>query len=137
MRLRELIAAGSLLLLAGCATSTEYPPGLPGDLIRNDQGTLTGVWRDRQGLVVTIDLNIGTFAAQKGCTTSGGALTALGGSRFRIDRYETGLSNDKCGPWRSGPEIAPFDGQIVDLTRTGFRLTAQGGGTSITLDRVR
>ena len=137
MRLREAAAAATLLLATGCATSSARAPGLPGDLIRTDPGTLTGVWHDRCGLVVTIDLNIRTFAAQKNCTLSGGALVTVGPDRFRIDRYETGYSTDRCGPWRNGPAIAPFDGTDVRLVRTADRLVASNGNTTVTLDRVR
>ena len=137
MWLREVTIATSLLLTAGCATPSAIAPGLPGDLIRNDEGTLSGVWRDRRGLVLTINLHTATFAAQKGCTISGGVLVPLGQDRFRIDRYESGYLTDDCGPWRSGPAIAPFDGEDVALVRNGDRLLATGGGASITLDRLK
>ena len=137
MRRRKLAGAALLLLATGCTNPTARAPGLPGDIIRSDQGTLTGVWRDRRGLVVTIDLNIRTFAAQNGCTLSGGALIAVGQDRFRIDRYETGYSTDRCGPWANGPAIAPFDGTEVALVRTADRLVASNGNTTITLERVR
>ena len=95
------------------------------------------MWRDRRGLVVTINLHNGTFAAQNGCTISGGVLALLGPDRFRIDRYESGFSTDECGPWKSGPAIAPFNGTEVGLVRTGDRLVATGGGKSVALSRVR
>ena len=135
-RLLEVIAA-MLLLTAGCTAPDRYGPGLPGDINRNDQGTATGVWRNDRGLVVTIDLNIGTFAAQNGCTLSGGALIPLGHDRFRIDRYrDDSHSTDKCGPWKNGPAILPFDGGELTMTRTGNRLVATGDDKSTTLDRV-
>ena len=137
MRRRNLAVAALLLLAPGCATPPARSPGLPGDIIRSDQGTLTGVWRDRRGLVVTIDLNIRTFAAQNGCTLSGGALIAVDHDRFRIDRYDRGFASEDCGPWKNGPAIAPFDGGEVTLVRTGDRLVATGGGEAVTLIRVR
>ncbi len=136
MRPRD-VAAVALLLLAGCASSAARKPGLPGDLIRQDDGSISGVWRDGRGLLATIDLNIRTFAAQKGCTINGGALIAMGGERFRIDRYESGYSTNACGPWKNGPAIAPFDGGEILLVRTGDRLVATGGGRSVIMTRVR
>jgi hypothetical protein len=76
-----------------------------------------------------MDLSISrfsSFAVRKGCTVSGGMLSALGDARYRIGRYETGFASDQCGPWRNGPDIAPFDGAEVRLERTGFKLIASG-----------
>ena len=136
MRLHEFGWIVSALLIVGCATPASKQPGLPGTLIRDDEGTLSGVWRGRSGLVVTIDLHINTFAAQKGCTLSGGALVALGNDHFRIDRYDSGYSTDQCGPWRNAAAIAPFDGGSVGLVRAGKTLLATAGNTSVTLVRL-
>lgn len=137
MRRPEYAAAAALLLLAGCASPAARAPGLPSDLIRDDDGTVSGVWRDQRRLVATIDLRIRTFAAQSGCTISGGALVSLGQGKFRIDRYDSGYASDKCGPWTNGPAIAPFDGGEITLVRTGDRLVASGGGKTVSLIRVR
>ncbi|MFC7536372.1 hypothetical protein ACFQPG_03210 [Sphingomonas sp. GCM10030256] len=123
------------LLLAGCAgPSWKSEPGLPGDLARHDQGDLSGVWRSAR-LTVTIDQQIGTFAAQSGCTISGGVLHHIEGGRFHLWRYESGFASDRCGPWRNGPELAPFDGAEVVLMGVGNRLRATGPGRSAELWR--
>ena len=120
-------------LLAACAPTTDQV-GLPYTLLNHDDGTISGVW-DGGGLVLTIDLSIGTFAAQSGCTLSGGTLTALGEGRYRIGRYETGFSTDDCGPWKNGPAIAPFDGSEVAVIRNGNRLHVSGPSRTLDLQR--
>jgi len=102
--------------------------------MNHDDGSVSGVW-DGNRLVLTIDLSIGTFVAQSGCTISGGTLTALGADRYRIGRYETGYSTDDCGPWKNGPAIAPFDGSEVAITRKADRLHVSGPAGTLDLKR--
>jgi hypothetical protein len=133
-------------LLAGCSPAGwMLQPGLPGELARNDQGTITGTWREirRDGRSVSSGYapTIGspspyTFAAQKECTTAGGVLVQLAADEFRIERYEDGLETAGCGPWRAGPEIAPFNGSAVTLQRRGVHLVATGSGHSVELVRL-
>ena len=137
MRRRDLAVAVAAALAAGCATPISQAPGLPGELIRSDDGTISGVWRDRRGLTLTINLTIGTFAVQRDCMISGGTLRPESRDTYRIGRFETGFADSRCGPWRSGPAIAPFDSNEVTLVREGVRLLATGGGQSLTLDRLR
>lgn len=141
----HLINAASFL--SGCAPhAPTLEPGLSEDLVRHDEGTITGSWREtlRNGRRVNkgYALSIGyphpfTFAAQKGCTVTGGVLEELRGGFYRIQRYESGFSTPGCGPWRSGPELAPFDGSEVMLSREGDRLFARGEEHSIEFVRLR
>ena len=123
-----------------------HEPGLPADLARDDRGTITGSWREvlrdgrrvSRGYAVTIGYPYPyTFAAQKGCTVSGGLLIPISASRYRIEHYKSGFGTEGCGPWRAGPEIAPFDGADVTLTRRGLHLFVVGGGHSVELVRLR
>nr|WP_295374705.1 hypothetical protein [uncultured Sphingosinicella sp.] len=143
MRLSPIIVT---MLLSGCAPAAwQLAPGLPGDLAREDPGTITGAWQEvtREGRPVRngYSLSIGyphpyTFAARKGCVATGGVLVPLGGDRFRIDRYESGYATEGCGVWRPGPEVAPFDGSEVLLSRHSLRLSAMGGGRTVELRRL-
>ena len=120
--MRALIA--TLLLLTGCAT-----PHVP----TTDSGAIAGSWRNpRTGLMLSIS-TFSSFAVQRGCVASGGMLAPLGGGRYRISRYEAGFATEGCGPWRSGPEIAPFDQSEVTLVREGAALVASGGGRRVVL----
>lgn len=133
----RLFAAGLALALTACTTSDwREAPGLPGDLARHDDGTIAGVWRAAPGggdkvpsdyrvSIMRFD-SFSTFAVQSGCTITGGVLRPIGGERFEIQRYETGYSDDRCGPWQFGPAIAPFDGDAVSLVREGQYLWATG-----------
>ena len=144
MQLRLAIAT---MLLSGCAPPPwMLEPGLPADLARDDPGTITGAWKEvrRDGRQVRsgYNLSIGypepyTFAARKGCVVTGGVLAPLGGGGFRIERYEAGFETEGCGPWKSGPELAPFDGTEVQLIREGMTLTAIGGGQAVEFSRLR
>lgn len=123
------------LLVAGCSS---YP-----DLPVADTGTIAGTWREvrRDGHAVTNGywLSIGTFssfAVRKGCVVTGGMLRPVGGSRYRIDRYETGFGTEGCGLWRSGPEVAPFDGAEVGVVRNGTTLVATGAGHEVQFRRI-
>jgi len=110
-----------------------------------DPGTIAGSWREfrrdgrpaPKGYALSISsFAEPTFAVQAGCVATGGLLRPLGGERYRIERYETGFANEGCGPWRAGPEIAPFDGSEVTLVRQGNVLTASGSGRRVELRRL-
>ena len=143
MKLQLILAT---LLLGGCAPPAwMHEPGLPGELAREDAGTITGAWQEtlRDGRAVSGGylLSIGnagpyTFAVRKGCTVTGGVLEPVGDGRYRISRYESGFHTEGCGPRRSGPELAPFDGMEVMLSREGSRLVARGGGNTVELRRL-
>lgn len=116
---------------------------MPGDLARVDAGTIVGVWRetsrDGRGVSSGYYLTIGhslTFAVQKGCVVTGGVLEPAGQDRYRIQRYDTGFETPGCGPWKAGPEVAPFDGAEVRLSRQGDRLFVEGGGLAAQLGRL-
>ena len=119
-RMRRLILAA--LMLAGCTTAPLAPnvTGKP----------LAGIWRAASGQTLSISL-FSSFATQSGCTITGGMLEPLGDRLYRIDRFETGHGSDRCGPWRSGPAIAPFDGAQVRLERRGDTLVAAGPGRQV------
>ncbi len=134
MRMPGLVLAIAAAI-AGCAPTADKV-GLPTTLMNHDDGSISGVW-DGGGLVLTLDLAIGTFAAQSGCTISGGTLTALGSGRYRIARYESGFSTEQCGPWKNGPAIAPFDGIEVSITRNGEQLNVSGTVRTLALKRRR
>ena len=127
------------LALAACAPSWTRTPGLPGSLAAHDDGTIAGTWRARtaSGWIELSILNsaVRTFAVQSGCTMTGGALVP-DGEGYRIDRYDSGYSTERCGPWTNGPAVAPFDGERVTLVRTGVWLTATGGGKTLKLRRL-
>jgi hypothetical protein len=130
----------AFLLLAACAPLTSAPnDGLPYSLMREDAGTLSGVWREGRsnGLVLTIDLSIGTFAASRGCSNSGGVLRRIEGERYALEHYTSGFSVEGCGPWRASPELAPLDGREVLIRRSGNRLLVSGRGRSLNLSRQR
>jgi hypothetical protein len=55
---------------------------------------------------------------------------------YSIERYECGFAIEGCGPWRSSPEIAPFDGRQISLVREGQVLIAEGGGTRVEFRRL-
>ncbi|MEO7815174.1 MAG: hypothetical protein ABIR87_06990 [Sphingomicrobium sp.] len=131
--IRTVATLALMACLAACVAS-DPKVGLPYTLIDHDDGSASGVW-DGGGLVLTLDLSIGTFAAQSGCTISGGTLTAVGAGRYRIGRYESGYSTDRCGPWKNGPAIAPFDGNEVSIIRNGERLTVSGPTRTLALKR--
>ena len=114
-----------LLMLAGCVTGP-IPPA--------DPDSIAGSWRHGD-LTLSIS-TFSTFAVQRGCVATGGVLRPLGGGRYRIDRYESGFATEQCGPWRSGPEVAPFDGLEVTLTRVGHRLIAGGGNHRVAFRSV-
>ncbi len=124
-----------------CATSGwDRQPGLPGELARGDTGTIAGIWREpgRGGLVLSI-MDFGsyaTFAVRRGCTITGGVLRPRGAGTYTIERYEIGFSEKKCGPWRSGPEVAPFAGSSVLIERTRFDLSVSSEATTLHLRRV-
>jgi hypothetical protein len=133
-------------ICAACTTSDAAGPrsGLPWSLMDEDPGDATGVWRQvrsngqrtRDPYMLTIDLRIGTYAVQKGCSATGGALVPLGGGRFRIDHYTSGFAVADCPPWRAVPELAPFDGSEVQLVRQGRRMTATGAASTAEFVRV-
>ena len=127
------------LALAACAPSWTRAPGLPATLATRDDGSIAGTWRARtaSGTIELSVLNgsVHTFAVQSGCTMTGGLLVPEGAT-YRIDRYESGYATDRCGPWKSGPAVAPFDGERVTLVRDGLVLTASGGGTTLRLKRL-
>jgi hypothetical protein len=129
----------AFLLLAACTPLAEAPnDGLPYSLMREDSGTLSGVWREgRSGLALTIDLSIGTFAASRGCANSGGVLRRIDGDRYALEHYTSGFSVEGCGPWHAGAELAPLDGREVLIRRSGNRLLVSGAGRSLSLDRQR
>jgi hypothetical protein len=77
-----------------------------------------------------------TFAVQRGCVATGGLLRPLAGTTYRVERYESGFFIEGCGPWRSGPEVAPFDGNQISLVREGQVLIAEGGGDRVELRRL-
>jgi hypothetical protein len=120
--MRSLILAA--FLVAGCATFSQPSPP-------PSSNALSGMWRAESGQTLSISL-FSTFATQHGCAITGGTLEPMGDGAYRIGRYETGFSSDTCGPWRSGPEIAPFDGVQVRLFREGDRLVAQGQERRVT-----
>lgn len=66
-----------------------------------------------------------------------GGVLVPDGVTYRIDRYDSGYSTDRCGPWKSGAAVAPFDGDRVTLVREGMVLTATGGGTTLKLRRLK
>ena len=115
------------VMLAGCSSIPD-PSG-------TDPTNIAGNWREvrndgrsiRGGYALSISL-FASFAARKGCVVTGGMLHPVGGNRYRIERYETGFATEGCGPWRSGPEVAPFDSPEVSLARQGKSLVAIGGG---------
>ena len=133
-------------ICAACTTAEAVGPrtGLPWSLMDEDPGDATGVWRQvrsngqraRDPYMLTIDLRIGTFAVQKGCTATGGVLVALGGGRYRIDHYTSGFAVADCPPWRAVPELAPFDSSEVLLLRQGHRLMASSGASTAEFVRV-
>jgi hypothetical protein len=143
MKRRTVVALiGSLVMtsLSACAPNRwQTEPGLPGELARQDPGTLSGIWRQsgRDGIVLSV-MDFGqyyTFAVRRGCAISGGVLRPAGGDRYAIERYTSGLSDDKCGPWRNGPELVPFDGEAVFLKRAGQTLEAGSLDGRIVLHR--
>ena len=77
-----------------------------------------------------------TFAVQRGCVATGGLLRPLAGTAYRVERNESGFSIEGCGPWRSGPEVAPFDGNQISLVRQGQVLIAEGGGNRVEFRRL-
>lgn len=129
----RLIAAALLAMLAACANPDET--GLPYPLLSHDSGSVSGVWDDPHGLTLTIDLSIGTFAVRRGCTMTGGTLRRESGNAYRIGRYESGFSDDRCGKWSAGPAIAPLDGEVVTIERTGQQLSVTGATQSLLLKR--
>ncbi len=137
--IRTLFVTLSTLSLAACGPSWTRAPGLPGSLATYDDGSIAGTWRARtaSGTVELsiLDGTVHTFAVQSGCTMTGGVLVA-DGATYRIDRYESGYATERCGPWKSGPAVAPFDGERVTLVRDGLVLTASGGGTTLRLERL-
>ena len=129
----------AIIASSACAPRWAQAPGLPASLASHDDGTIAGTWRARtaSGTVELSILNgsVHTFAVQSGCTMTGGVLVP-DGATYRVDRYDSGYSTDRCGPWTSGPAVAPFDGDRVTLVRKGLVLTATGGGTTLRMRRL-
>lgn len=132
-----------LLALGGCH-AIERPSGRSA-LIARDAGTIAGSWRESRrngrpvqgGYALSISsFEVPTFAVQKDCVATGGLLRPVATTTYRLERYETGFSIEGCGPWRSGPEIAPFDGVQINLIRHGQVLVAEGGGTRVEFRRL-
>lgn len=127
----KVLIPSLLLLLGGCATRPEQsvaslPPSAV--LFDADLGTAAGSWRalgDPRFTLSLMSLPDGrfTFAAQRGCVATGGLLEPGGGDAYRITRWD-GFEAEGCGPWRAGPEVAPFDAGSVTLMRSGAVLTA-------------
>jgi hypothetical protein len=134
MRLPLIILV--FLVSGACAPDWARKPGLPGEYARWDDGTMAGSWRierrdDRPAKNVELSIlggGVSTFSIQSGCTLTGGVLVATGANQYRIERYDSGHATDRCGPWKSGPAIAPFDGEAVNLVRDGAILTVRGSG---------
>ncbi len=134
--MRLTIAFIAALHLGACAPDWTRRPGLPGTYAHYDDGTIAGSWQIERrdgGAVRGVELSIlgggvATFAIQSGCTMTGGVLVATAANDYRIDRYESGFSTDRCGPWKNGPAVAPFDGASVNVARNGSMLTVTGGG---------
>ncbi len=109
---------------------------MPGVYALYDDGTIAGSWRierrdDRPARDVELSIlggRVATFAVQSGCTMTGGVLVPTNVNIYRIDRYESGYSTDRCGPWRNGSAVAPFDETMVNVVRNGSILTVTGGG---------
>lgn len=147
MRLRKSAVITVLLLLtAGCAAGRSQPTNgsLPASagLNDDDRGTLAESWRSRADPRLTLsimDINGGrmTFAVQRKCSTIGGVLVPSGDGQFRIEPYRSGFATDQCGPWRSSPELAPFDGASLRLTRDGSGLVAIGPVATARFVRLR
>jgi hypothetical protein len=144
LRYRAISLLAPVSLLACAPALRDAGAGLPGDLVREDAGTIAGSWREvlrngervRGGYAITIS-NFGTFAVQKGCLATGGTLEPLGNGRYRIGRYESGFrASEECPPWRADPQLAPFDGTQVALTRHGDRLLASEDGRAVELRRI-
>jgi hypothetical protein len=114
-------------------------------MAKEDPGTIAGSWREfrrngqrvQRGYALSISSFVEpTFAAQLGCVATGGLLRPLTGTAYRIERYESGYSIEGCGAWRSGSEVAPFDGTQISLVRVGRVLIAEGGGTRVEFRRL-
>jgi hypothetical protein len=115
-------------------------------IAKEDPGTIAGSWREfrrngqlvQRGYALSISSFVEpTFAVQRGCIATGGLLRPLAGTAYRVERYESGFSIEGCGPWRSGPEVAPFDGNQISLLRRGQVLIAEGGGIRVEFRRLR
>ena len=125
-----------MLPIAGCLSSSPFEE-LGRRTAIDDPGTIAGSWREvrrdarrvSRGYMLSISsFEEPTFAVQIGCVVTGGLLRPSGNDTFRVERYETGFSTEGCGPWRSGPDVAPFDGTEVRLMRKGRSLVTEGGG---------
>jgi hypothetical protein len=134
----------AIVPIGACQPVTMAPPWSSGAAI-HDPGTIAGSWREirrdgrsvAQGYVLSISsFAQPTFAVRRGCVASGGVLHPLGGNLFRVERYESGFSTEGCGPWRAGPEVAPFDASRISLVRNGQSLIAEGGGHRVEFRRL-
>ena len=114
-------------------------------MAKGDPGTIAGSWREfrrngqlvQRGYALSISSLVEpTFAVQLGCVATGGLLRPLSGTAYRVERYESGYSIEGCGPWRSNPEVAPFDGTQISLVRDGQILIAEGGGNRVEFLRL-
>jgi hypothetical protein len=114
-------------------------------MAKEDPGTIAGSWREfrrngqrvQRGYALSISSFVEpTFAVQRDCVATGGLLRPLAGTAYRVERYESGFSIEGCGRWRSGPEVAPFDGNQINLVRDGQVLIAEGGGNRVEFRRL-
>jgi hypothetical protein len=143
MRLLPLLPV--LMLSSGACDAVRHSPEWAPREAFHDLGTIAGSWREvrrngrrvHQGSALSISSFVEpTFAVQRGCVATGGLLRPLAGNAYRVERYESGYSIEGCGPWRSGPEVAPFDRLEISLIRHGPVLVAEGGGDRVEFRRL-
>lgn len=141
LRFSAMLAA---FLVASCAPLSA-PPLTPPSIPVTSLSSAAGPWQHvaigqrtvRDGYRLEFMYpNGNTFIASKGCVIAQGTLEPAAGGGWRINRYDEGFASDACGPFRPGPAVAPFDGDMVKLGRAGDRLLVEAGGRSYLFDPI-